>query len=358
MVMPDGRRVDVAATNRHEVHYEPAYGLLQQSGIHAVRESLRWHRIEAAPGRLRRDDLVGRLRALRARRMTAIWSLTQFGVPDWLDVWSSEFPDAFGRYAEFVARCFRDECDDVPFWAPVNEISYWAWAAGSIGPRHRYSFYPCALERGNELKRQLVRAAICASEALRRVDPRARLVQIDPLLVVLPDQKIDNLDHSILEASGMFEAWDMLRGTSAPELGGHPDLIDIVGVNFYPDNERFTDGSMVPPRHSAFVPFHRLARRVADRYGRPLLVSETGDEGAAGVEWLRYMAKEMHRLSGTTDVVGMTIYPVMDYCGWTDGRHCECGLIRCDGSWQERELRHGHALAAAAAEGLWTRRAA
>src|SRR3954464_7886831 len=114
--------------------------------------------------------------------MTAIWSLTQFGIPDWLDVWSTEFPEAFASYAGFLARRFREECDDVPIWAPVNEISYWSWAGASVG-----HFHPCVLNRGHVLKRQLVSAAILASRAVRRVDPRARLVHIDPLVSILPN---------------------------------------------------------------------------------------------------------------------------------------------------------------------------
>ena len=60
----------------------------------------------------------------------------------------------------------RDETDEVPFYCPVNEISYWAWAGdrGALPSRSRAA-------RGGELKRQLVRATIAAIEAVRVVDP-------------------------------------------------------------------------------------------------------------------------------------------------------------------------------------------
>ena len=38
-------------------------------------------------------------------------------------------------------------------------------------------------------------------------------------------------------------------------------------------------------------------------------------------------------------VEGICLYPVMDYPGWDDERHCHCGLIKVDEDWQERSLR-------------------
>ena len=346
--MCSGRRVDVAADNLHDRLFERDYDLLLQTPIRTVRESLRWHRLEPRQGRYFPDELIVRLRALRRRGMTGIWSVTQFGIPDWMDVWSSEFADAFAEFAAFQARTFRDECDDVPIWAPVNEISYWSWAGGSLG-----HFGPCAHDRGHVLKRQLASAAIKASIAMREIDPRARLLHIDPVVNIVPDYKIDGIDDRLMAQAGVFEAWDMLSGSVEPELGGHTDLLDLVGINFYSDNQRFADGSMVPFGHPSFVPFHRLAARVARRYRRPLLIAETGAEGPFGIPWIRYMAHETKKVAAAYPVAGMTIYPVMDYPGWADGRHCECGLIRCDPTWSERQLRADHSEAAAEAAELW-----
>ena len=30
-----------------------------------------------------------------------------------------------------------------------------------------------------------------------------------------------------------FQAWDMMRGDLAEELGGSPEMLDLIGVNFY-----------------------------------------------------------------------------------------------------------------------------
>src|SRR6185312_4258453 len=80
-----------------------------------------------------------------------------------------------------VARFISEHTDTVPFYVPVNEISYLAWAAGEKG-----YIFPYALGRGHEIKQQLVRAAIAGMEAIWEVDPRARMLHVDPLIHVIP----------------------------------------------------------------------------------------------------------------------------------------------------------------------------
>jgi Glycosyl hydrolase family 1 len=334
MVLTSGSRVDSAAGNRHAFSFEEDYDLLASVGVCAVRESLRWYRIERRRGTYDVSEFVERLRALQTRGMRAIWSLTQFGLPDWVDIWSSEFPEIFATYARHIAETFRAEANDVPIWAPINEISYWCWASAKAR-----LFAPSAMGRADELKRQLVTAAIAASRALCAVDARARLVHIDPLLNIVRRRPPTEIDAQALEAAGVFAAWDMLSGRREPELGGAAELLDIVGINFYPDNQQFLDGSTVPFRHPCFVPFHKLAATVAARYGRPLLVSETGMEGPAEGDWLRYMASEVGKAAAIVPFAGFCLYPVIDYPGWADRRHCRCGLIACEPGWSSRCLR-------------------
>lgn len=331
MRLPDGRRVDSAAGNRHDQLFERDYDLLMEIGVLGVRESLRWHRMAPRAGDLHSVELLDRLRALERRGMRALWSLTQFGLPDWVDVWSESFPSVFAEYARRVAALYRENAQASPVWSPINEISYWAWAAANG------SFEPNAAGRGDELKRQLVRAVIAASRALREVDPACRLVQIDPVVnIVVGDGHV-----VATEQAGAYEAWDMLCGRLHPELGGSSDLLDIVGINFYPHNQRMADGTMIAPDHPQYVPFHLLLAEVAARYRRPLLVAETGTEGVDCADWLTYVSTEMQRGLGSMELAGLCLYPVLDYPGWVDDRHCTCGAIGSDGSWETRWL-HPH----------------
>jgi hypothetical protein len=78
---------------------------------------------------------------------------------------------------------------------------------------------------------------------------------------------------------------------------------------------------------------------VDTRYGRPLLITETGVEGANGPGWLRYVAGEVRAARRTgIPVEGSCLYPIMDYPGWDNLRHCRCGLIRVEEDWGARTV--------------------
>ena len=59
------------------------------------------------------------------------------------------------QYAAAFAHVAYQETGEGPLLCPVNEISYVAWEGGSLG-----RINPFARGRGDELKRQLVRAAL------------------------------------------------------------------------------------------------------------------------------------------------------------------------------------------------------
>ncbi|MEE1611365.1 hypothetical protein [Microvirga sp. CF3016] len=149
--------------------------------------------------------------------------------------------------------------------------------------------------RGVELKRQLVRAKIAAIEAIRTVDPRARFITAEPLINVeagLGDE--EHVRSAQAYQQVQFEALDILCGTKEPELGGAPDYIDIVGLNYYPDDQWYHGGSTIPMGHHAYRPLHTLLEEVRLRYGRPHLIAETGAEGCGRSSWFHYVCSEVH----------------------------------------------------------------
>ena len=83
-----------------------------------------------------------------------------------------------------------------------------------------------------------------------------------------------------------YEAWDMLAGWSWPGLGGRPAYLDIIGVNFYSDNQWFVGGRTIRVGHPRYRPFRKILAEMYVRYQRPLFVAETGGEGAIRVPWL------------------------------------------------------------------------
>ena len=333
----DGRQLDLIAATRHDEHAFDDYRLLRAHGISTVRDALRWHLIETEPGHYDWSSFQPMLRAARRAGVQVIWDLCHYGLPHDLDIWSPQFLERFAMFSAAAARIVRAEgAGEVPFYCPVNEISYWAWAGGDHG-----RMYPSTFGRGPALKRQLARAAIVAVEAVRSVDPRARFITAEPLIhVTAPpdapeDAKIGAAEHCLAQ----FEACDMIAGRLAPELGGSEAHLDIVGVNFYPGNQLFRAGDTIPFGHHFYRPLGDLLADVHARYERPVLLTETGAEGGNGAGWLRYVSGEVRaaRRAGVP-VEGICLYPVMDYPGWRDDRHCRCGLIQSGGDWRDRAV--------------------
>ncbi len=320
-----GRRLDVIASTRHDEAALSDYRQLRQHGIRTIRDGLRWHLVDKGQAGYEWSSFLPMLRAAREAGMQVIWDLCHYGWPEDLDIWSPDFVDRFAGFAGAVARVVRAETDAVPLYCPVNEISFWAWAGGNVGYLN-----PHQRERGPLLKRQLVRAAIAGIEAVRAVDPRARFVHAEPIIHILPRKgRPDDVDLVAKHMLGQWEAFDMLAGQLAPELGGRPDYLDVIGVNFYPDNQWVHEYGTIPLGRHDYRPFRNILASVSQLYNRPIIVAETGAEGSAGPAWLHYVAGEVRAaVAEGVPIHGVCLYPVLDYPGWDDERNCPVGLLQ------------------------------
>jgi hypothetical protein len=319
-----GRRADLIAATGHDRWVAQDYGAVRRLGLATVRDGFRWHLIETAPGRYDWSSVLPMLRAARACDVQVIWDLCHYGWPDDLDFWSPDFVARFASFAAAAARLIAAESGARPWVCPVNEISYWSWAGGQMG-----RFNPHARGRGPEAKRQLVRAALAGVAAIRAAVPEAGIVHVDPVIQVRahPDRPQDRLAAERHRRS-QFEAWDMLAGRLAPELGGSPEALGPIGVNYYPANQWYRAGPTIPVGHPDYRPFRSILLEVFERYGRPLLIAETGAEGAGKAPWLRYVCGEARAaMAAGCPILGVCIYPVTWYPGWTNGRICRTGLL-------------------------------
>lgn len=317
------------------------YRLLSQAGVFTVRDGLRWHLIENTPGVYDWSSFLPMLEAAHLAGTQVIWDLCHWGVPDHLDVFSAEFIDRFAAFAGAAASLIRafnlqHAIALPPVYSPINEISFWSWVGGDV--EH---FHPYGQNRGTELKRQLVQASIAAMRAVLAADPAARFVQPEPIIHIsaAPAHQEDTKTAS-MHTEAQFEAWDMLAGLRSPELGGTPELLDVVGVNYYWNNQWVHGGERTPPGHFLHRPLHELLLFINERYHRPILITETGAESNASCGWLGYIAAEVRQAQRSgADVIGICLYPIMDYPGWDDDRHCLCGLIGVDDAWSGRYVR-------------------
>lgn len=330
-----GRRLDLIRSTCHDVFAKQDYRRLSEFGIETVREGLRWHLIERSRGNYDFSSIVPLLDAAQETGVEQIIDLFHFGWPDHIDIFKPEFVESFGELALRFAGLLQTRGVERPFIAPTNEISFVAWAGGDV----EY-INPFEQGRGPELKLQLVRAGLRAAQAFRSELPRTRLVWPEPVIHIAGDSRKPG-DEAAAEAYrlSMFEAWDMLSGRSYPELGGHPDVLQVIGVNFYDRNEWMNHGKTLRRSDPLYRPFHAILQEVWNRYNVPIFVAETGTEDAQRPEWFAYICEEV-RLATKAGVPmqGVCLYPIVNHPGWDDDRHCYNGLLDYPGSNGEREV--------------------
>ena len=324
-----GQRLDMLAATAHEHHAAADYSRLHQQGMRVARDGIRWHLVEPSPYHYDFSSVLPMLRAARETGTQVIWDLCHYGWPDDLDIFSPEFVRRFASMARAFLSVLDSESDMTPFVAPINEISFFAWAGGEAGYLN-----PFETERPQELKAQLVLSVIEACEAAWEINPQTRIVHTDPLINVVNDlARPEEREIAEYYRLLMYQAWDMIAGHRRPELGGDRKYLDIIGINYYPFNQWVYGDKTYHPQRALEVsdpqyrPFSDLVREVYERYKRPIFIAETGTEFHWRSSWLRYMGSEVcAALKLGVPLEGMCLYPIVNYPGWGDDRHCESGL--------------------------------
>jgi UDP-galactopyranose mutase len=337
----------------HVRHAREDYRRLVERGIRTVRESAGWR--ECAHGGGFDFSSVG-YRELCARQagIQIAWTFFHYGVPDGLDLFDDAFVPRFADYCGALARYlapFRRHGNAVgpPVYTPINEISFLTWAACETGLLHPHR--GDRAHDGYALKQRMVRASIAGCEAIWAEEPDARILLVDPLIHVVPeDGEQDELARSHNEYQ--YQAWDMLCGRLEPQLGGHPRYLDLVGVNYYPYNQwlavsraplRWPDDPRRRPLASLLLDVHR-------RYGRPIVLSETSHDGEERGAWLIDVAlRASEARSAGARIDGICLYPAIDRPDWESPEHWhQSGLWRVNPNHLGRSLDQAYAQALAA----------
>ena len=320
---PDGVRLDLIAATGHDAHALQDYRSCTALGLRTARDGLRWHLIEPAPGQYDWSSWTPMLEAAHAAGVQVIWDMLHYGFPDHVGPGDAGFVDAFARFAAEAMRVHRSLTGEPAWVCPINEINFFAWAV-----RTGY-FPPAGPDEKGWLKRRLAEAAIAGVAAMRAADPECRFVWAEPLIHITAKSREPDAVRSAEEnRTTQYEAFDMLVGRLAPELGGHSGTVDLIGLNFYPDNQWYLGGSTIPLGHHDYRPLADMLGDVWERYGKPIFISETGSEGSARAAWLHYVCAEVREaMARGVPVEGICIYPVTAFSGWDDGRLSTTGLF-------------------------------
>jgi hypothetical protein len=322
---------DTIARTQHDRRLEEDYALLQGVGIRAVRESIRWPLIDSFHG-WNLQPLERVLNVARRHSITVIHDLFHFGYPETLNVLSPEFANRYTEYCYRIAQYVSVHTDGPCYFTPMNEPSYFAWAAGEVG-----LFAPHLSQQGGELKRALVSAAIKGINAIWAACPSAHIINVDPLCRVVCGTD-DSFQWRVDEfnTTSVFEAWDMIAGLKCPELGGTRRHLGIVGVNYYWTNQWDIRSPDVPladndPRRWRLS---KMIEQVWKRYGAEILITETSHVGERRGPWLNELEYEAALICSTgIPLRGVCWYPILEMPDW----HVEDGWQRMglwDLDWQ------------------------
>lgn len=321
-------------------------------GIRALRYPILWER--TAPHGLDAADWCwpdARLAQLRDLGITPIAGLVHHGSgPRHTSLIDPGFADGLAQYAGAVAARYPW----IDHYTPVNEPLTTARFSGLYGV-----WYP----HGNDVHtfmRALVnqcRAVVLAMQAIRRVNPQAKLVQTDdlgkvhstPLLAYQADFENERrwLSWDLLcgrvDRAHPIWSWLTYVGIPASDLEWferHPCPPDIIGVNYYITSERLLDERYqnYPARCDGGNGRHRYADIEAaralqqptigvgpllteawERYGIPLAITEAHIDASREdqMRWLRdiWHAAEDAQRKGA-DVRAVTVWALLGSFDW------------------------------------------
>jgi hypothetical protein len=324
-----GRR-DLCEETQHRVHADEDYRMLGPLGIAVAREGIPWPMVDRG-GVYDFSYIDPFLEAQRRHNVLPIWDLCHYGYPDDLDPFGEEFALRFAAYAKAAAEYVTLRAHHgPPLFTPMNEITFFGYMAGNWA-------WAAPFGKDRETRRRLTLAMSAADiagvKAIREVVPEARMVHIDPLVWVVPPRDRPDLAEAarIESYDDAYIAWDVIGGLRHPELGGSPEILDIIGFNNYSfgQMEYREEGP-----HAALEPGDDRIRPLADlieeawaRYKLPCIVAETSGLRGGRPDWLNDVVTEsLAAVSRGVDLHGICLFPAVDMPDWHKGGWLHNGI--------------------------------
>ena len=355
-----GNRVDFLPLTGHLQLLDEDYQDLKPFNIKTVREGIRWAMIEKTPYQYDFSTVRTMLQAGQRHGIQQVWDLCHFGYPDDLTPLHPMFARRFAALCRAFVDFYRAERPEgTLIVTPINEVSFMSWLGGDVRGTSPY-----CVGQGWEVKLGLMRAYIEGSWALREADPSIRFLSTEPLvnIVAPPNPWASHQREARTAHRNQFQSIDILSGRLCPELGGHESLLDIVGFNYYYDNQWQLHphrqlGWNDPVLDPRWVPLSELLTQAHKRYKRPFVVTETSHPGVDRPLWWQMIGRECAQvLSAGLPLLGVCLYPIIDRPDWDhlDQWH-RSGLwdadLRPDGP-PHRHLHHASAEALRQAQAL------
>ena len=332
------RRLDEYELMDHYRLWREDLDLAADLGISTIRYGIPWYKVNPRPGVFDWSWTDRALEHIVERRgLTPIIDLMHYGTPLWLEngFVNASYPR---RVAEYAARFAERYGPLVRWYTPLNEPAVTAAYCGRDG---RWPPYLSGIDGYVKVLLSLAEGMIRTAEALRAERPDAMLVHVEDVGIEYPDTpataeaaaqaQLDRLLPLDL-ACGMIDPahprfdWLVEHGADAGKLdylAAHAPDWDVLGVNFYPwSNRRIVRRRNGRIRSVCDTPPSALAdvlRLVHDRYGLPMMVTETSSTGCPleRTRWMRETLGAVHSArSAGMPVIGYTWFPLFTMIEW------------------------------------------
>ncbi len=320
----------------------------EELGVSHVRYALPWHQIETAHGEFDWTLADERVQFASDIGLELMMDVMHFGTPTWLPqaVGDPRFPESLEAWTTQLVTRYRSVID---IWCPFNEPSVSALFSGDFG------FWPPFARKWRgymPVLSRIVQAVGRSMSAIRSAHPAATVLLCDAIENF--QTRIEKLrDEVAMRNQRRFLALDLLAGRvdrdhalydwvsgfGMSELDleyfrKNPQLPDWIGIDYYPHSDWQLDvgekDTVRQRRADAPLGFAHLARQVYNRYGVPIMMTETSADGppVAREIWLDTMVEQSRELRESgIPMLGMIWWPVLDQIDWDGALRHRVGKI-------------------------------
>lgn len=315
-----GERVDLLESSGHLQILEEDYQSLSLFNIKTVREGIRWSQVEKKPFQYDWNTVIYMFEKAKKKNIQQIWDICHFGFAEDLTPLHPMFARRFSSLCRaFVLLYKKHFPNKLLIVTPINEVSFISWLGGEAR-----GTTPYCNGQGWEVKYNLMKAYIEGISAMKEVDPYIRILTTEPLVnIVAPIDATEEVkEFAAQDNENQYQATDILCGKLCPELGGKPGFLDIVGFNYYFNNQWENIDHIFlswkeQSEHPGWKSLSGLLTQSYERYHRPIVLSETSHAGTDRPDWIQYVGDECNKvLQNNLPLLGVCLYPIIDRTDW------------------------------------------
>jgi beta-glucosidase/6-phospho-beta-glucosidase/beta-galactosidase len=312
--------VDFLSVTGHLQKLKEDYKNLLSLNLRTVREGIRWTAVEKTPFNYNFKDVENIITCAAENDIQVVWDLCHFGFPDDLTPFHPMFSKRFAELCRAFIRFYRSiNRNETIIVTPFNEVSFLAWLGGEV-----CGTSPFCRGYGVQVKYEIMKAYIEGIEAIKHEDSNTRILITEPLVNMVPPffATQEQLKHAHIANESQFEVLEILSGKMYPELRGKPEYIDIVGCNYYYNNQWVAGTPEILPwvnhnKDPRWRSLSALIKNLYDRYQRPIVLSETSHPAEDRPFWMNFVTDEcIKTIEAGIPLWGICWYPVIDRPDW------------------------------------------